>query len=157
VRRGIGQRIDDLQLLDDRAGPAVIDDQRQRVLMLRTNVNEVNVQPVDLGDELRQGVQCRLALAPVVLRRPIAREFLNHCEGHALRLILDGLFLGPVRSRDASTKVLQSLIRDVDVEGADLDGGLDIAAHDDLLSSRSDLKAARISLEKSSGSSHAAK
>ena len=55
MRRGIGQRIDDLQLLDDRAGPSVRDDERQRIRMFRTNVNEVNVQPVDLGDELRQG------------------------------------------------------------------------------------------------------
>ena len=53
VRRGFGQSIDDLQLLDDRARPSVIDDERQRVFMLRTNVKEVNVQPVDLGDELR--------------------------------------------------------------------------------------------------------
>jgi hypothetical protein len=53
VRHGIGQSIDNLQLLDDRARPSVIDDERQRVFMLRTNVNEVNVQPVDLGDELR--------------------------------------------------------------------------------------------------------
>src|SRR5262249_36489670 len=86
--------IDDLQLLDDRAGPAVVDDQRQRVFMLRANVNEVDVQPVDLGDELRQGVQCRLASAPVVPGRPVAREFLNHCERHALRLIRDGLLPG---------------------------------------------------------------
>ena len=95
VRRGIGQSIDDLQLLDDRAGPSVIDDERQRVFMLRTNVNEVNVEPIDLGDELRQGVQLRLALAPVVVRRPIARELLNRRERHALRLICDGLLLGP--------------------------------------------------------------
>ena len=86
MRRGIGQRIDDLQLLDDRAGPSVRDDERQRIFMLRTNVNEVNVQPIDLGDELRQGVQPRLALAPVVFRRPIARELLNRRELHALRL-----------------------------------------------------------------------
>jgi hypothetical protein len=52
---GIGQRIDDLHLFDDRAGPSVRDDQRQRIFVFRTNVNEVNVQPVDLGDELRQG------------------------------------------------------------------------------------------------------
>ena len=74
VRRGIGQWIDDLQLLDDRARPAVIDDQRQRVLMLRTDVNEVDVEPVDLGDELRQGVQPGLARAPVVVGHPVARE-----------------------------------------------------------------------------------
>ena len=61
VRRGIGERIDDLQLLDDRAGPSMRDDERQRIFMFRTNVNEMNVEPVDLGDELRQGVQFRLA------------------------------------------------------------------------------------------------
>ena len=84
--RRIGQRIDDLQLLDDRAGPPVRDDERQRIFMFRTNVNEMNVQSIDLGDELRQGVQFRLALAPVVVCRPIAREFLNRRELHALRL-----------------------------------------------------------------------
>ena len=77
VRRGIGQRIDDLQLLDDRAGPSVRDDERQRILVLRADVNEVNVEPIDLGDEVRQGVELRLDLAPVVLCRPIAREFLQ--------------------------------------------------------------------------------
>jgi hypothetical protein len=60
VRRRIGQSIDDLQLLDDRARPPVIDDQPKRVLMRRTYVDEVNVQPVDLGDDLRQDVQLRL-------------------------------------------------------------------------------------------------
>ncbi len=53
VRRGIGERLDDLQLLDDRARPPVGDDQRQRVLVLRANVNEMNVQPIDLGNEVR--------------------------------------------------------------------------------------------------------
>jgi len=33
MRRRIRQRIDDLHLFDDRAGPPVRDDQRQRVLM----------------------------------------------------------------------------------------------------------------------------
>ena len=46
--RGISQGIDNLQLLDDRAGPSVRDDERQRILMFRTNVDEMNVQPIDL-------------------------------------------------------------------------------------------------------------
>ena len=50
MRRGIGQGIDDLQLLDDRAGPSVRDDERQRVFVLRTNVKEMNVDPIDLGE-----------------------------------------------------------------------------------------------------------
>ena len=55
VGRRIGQRLDDLELLDDRAGPAVGDDERQRILMLRANVNEMDVEPIDLGDEMRLG------------------------------------------------------------------------------------------------------
>ena len=64
-------------------------------VMLRANVNEMNVEPVDLGDELRQGVQPRLALAPVVICRPVARELLHRRERHALRIIRDRFPLGP--------------------------------------------------------------
>jgi hypothetical protein len=131
VRRRIGQSIDDLHLFDDRARPSMIDDERQRAFMLGPNVDEVDVQPIDLGDELREGVQVRFARAPVVVSHPIARELLDHGTRHALGLIRDGLPLGPVRGCDASTKVLQGLIRNVNVEGADLDGGLDRATHDD--------------------------
>jgi hypothetical protein len=53
MRRGIGERIDDLQLFDGRAGPAVRDDERQRILVIGTHVDEVNVHAVDLGDEVR--------------------------------------------------------------------------------------------------------
>jgi hypothetical protein len=48
------------------------------VLMLGTDVDEMDVQPVDLGHELRQGVQYGLAPAPVIIRRPVAREVLQH-------------------------------------------------------------------------------
>jgi hypothetical protein len=85
MRRGIGERVDNLQLFDDRAGPAVRDDERQCIVMLRTDVDEMNVEPIDLGDELRQGVQPGLALAPVVLGRPVPCDGLNRGELHALR------------------------------------------------------------------------
>ena len=80
VRRGVGERIDDLQQLDDRTGPAVRDDDRQRTLMLRLHVDEVDVQPVDLGDEMRQRLQARLAFAPIVFRPPVLDEFLHRRE-----------------------------------------------------------------------------
>src|SRR3954451_20533900 len=35
----------------------------------------MNVQPINLGNELRQGVQFRLALAPAVICCPVTREF----------------------------------------------------------------------------------
>jgi hypothetical protein len=47
MRRGIDERVDDLQLLDDRARPSVRDNDRQRIFMLRTSVNEMNVEPID--------------------------------------------------------------------------------------------------------------
>src|SRR5918993_1276720 len=68
---------DALELLDDRSRPAVADDDRQRVLVFGAHVEEVDVQPVDLGDEIRDGVQPRLAPAPVVLGRPVASEVLH--------------------------------------------------------------------------------
>jgi hypothetical protein len=133
VGRGIGQQIDDLQLLYDRAGPAVVDDERQRVLVLRADVDEMNAEPVDLGCELRQGVQLRLAPAPVVVGCPVAREFLHGRERHALRLICDGFLLGPLRGRDAPAKIGEFLFRNVDVEGVYPGGGLGGATHDGLL------------------------
>ncbi len=112
VCRRIGKRIDDLQLLDDRAGPSVRDDERQRIFMFRTNVNEMNVQPIDLGDELRQGVQFCLTLAPVVICHPVVREFLHGRELHALRLIANGFLLRPSCCLNPAAKVGERLIRE---------------------------------------------
>ena len=53
VRGRVGQRADGLQQLDDRAGPAMGHDQRQRALVCRRDVDEVDLHAVDLGRELR--------------------------------------------------------------------------------------------------------
>ena len=119
VSRRIGQRIDDLELLDDRAGPAVRDDQRQRIFVLRADVDEVDVQPVDLGDELRQGLELRLELAPVVLGRPVARERLHRRQLHALRPIIDGLLARASASRRGAGGGRRGPPADLDAEGAD--------------------------------------
>ncbi len=75
VRRRIGERPDDLAELDDRARPAVRDDQRQRVLAGRADVQEVDVQAVDLGAELREAVQPGLGRPPVVAVQPVLAQF----------------------------------------------------------------------------------
>ena len=126
MRGGIGQRVDDLHLLDDRSGPSVRDDERQRVLVLRTDVDEVNVQPVDLGDELRHSVQLRLDLAPVVVRRPIARECLNRGELNALRVIRDRFPLGPPCRLDAPAQFGEIRFRKIHVKRTD---GNSVGAH----------------------------
>src|ERR1700685_4037534 len=94
--RGIGQWI------DDRTGPTVGDDERQRIFMFRTNVDEMNVESVDLRHELRQGIQPGLDLPPIMFRPPIARDLLNRCELHALRWIRDRLLIWPVGRSDTA-------------------------------------------------------
>ena len=59
---GSFERADGLEQLDDRAGPAVGHDQRQRVLVSRLDVDEVDLDPVDLGRELRERVSFASAL-----------------------------------------------------------------------------------------------
>ncbi len=91
----VGQRADGLKQLDDRAGPAMGHDQGQCILVLRLDVNEVDVNPVDLGLELRKSVQSCLALAPVVLGRPVACERLQRRQLHSLRPVRDELVRRP--------------------------------------------------------------
>src|SRR5260370_9384355 len=64
----------------------------------------MNVQSVDLGDELRKGVEFCLDLAPIVLCRPIASECLSRRELHALRGIWDRLPLRPLCCVDPSAQ-----------------------------------------------------
>ncbi len=92
------------------------DDHRQRIFMLRTNVNEVNVEPIDLSEELRQSAQFRLDLAPIVVVGPITREFLHRRELHALRSIGDDFPLRPFGCRYASTQFVKFLFRDFDMK-----------------------------------------
>ena len=77
-------------------------------------MDEVNVQPVDFGDELRQGVEFCLDLAPVILCRPIARERLGRIELHSLGCIRDRFPLGPTGRGDASSQIDKRLFRNVD-------------------------------------------
>ena len=111
--RGVGERADELDLLEDRAGPSVRDDDGQRARVLRTHVDEVDVEPVDLGGELGQGVELRLALAPVIVRRPVAREVLEQRERHALRRVRDGLLLRPPRGINAPAQVVKFRFRKI--------------------------------------------
>ena len=113
-------------------------DQRQRVLVLGRDVDEVDVHAVDLGRELRQRVQLRLGLAPVVLGFPVTGELLDRRQLNALGPICDQLLGGPARPGDAVAQLGELLFRNVDVKGPDVDGGLDFA-HTDLPYERSGL------------------
>ena len=107
MRRGIGEWIDDLQLLNDRTGPSVSHDQRQRVFVPRTNVDEMDVDAIDLSHEHGQRVQLGLHLSPVVLRAPVADHLLQFRELRALRPVIDSLLVRPrvaaMRRRSSSS------------------------------------------------------
>src|SRR6185437_17044954 len=91
----ICQRLYDLHLLNDRAWPSMRHYYGQSVLMFRTDVNEVNVEPIDLSDEVRHSFQFRFPFAPVIITAPVACEFLHRRELHALRCIADCFHLRP--------------------------------------------------------------
>src|SRR5215213_8102150 len=130
ARSGVGERIDDLELLDGRARPPVGHDERQRILMFRGYVDEVDINPVILVDDVRQGREALLELAPVVIRGPIGCQCLNRLKLHTLRGIR--LPVTPARRRNPSTEVCQLVLRNADVEGANLDAAFYRASHDDL-------------------------
>ena len=105
VRCRIRQRLNDLHLLDDRARPAMRDDHRQRIFMLGTHVNEMNVEPVDLSNEIRQRIDLRFALAPIVFVRPILRELLHRRHLYALRRIVHLSAIRPLCRGDPFAQV----------------------------------------------------
>ena len=90
--------------------------------MPRPDVDEVDLHPVDLCPELRQRVQSRLALAPVVVARPVAGQLLQRRQLHALRSIRDQLLAGPARRRDAPAQLGEFLFGNLDLERTYVDG-----------------------------------
>ena len=112
----VGEWTDSLEQLDDRARPAVGHDQRQRVLVCRFDVDEVDVQPVDLGLELRQRVQSCLAPAPVVLGRPVPGQVLYRRQLHTLRPTGDEFPGRPARRIDATAQLVDLALRYFDSE-----------------------------------------
>src|ERR1700739_1899001 len=92
------------------------DDYRQSIFMLRTNMNEMDIQPIDLSDELGQGIQPRFALPPVVFRAPIARERLGGRELDALGCTGDRFPFRPLRVVDAPAQFCEFRLRDMNLK-----------------------------------------
>ena len=112
VAGGVGEGADELELFDDRPGPAVGDDERQGVGVGGAEVEEVELQAVDLGQVLGQGVQFGLDPPQVVVGGPVAGEGLHGRQPHALGVIVDRLGFGPAGGLDAPAQLGQVLIRE---------------------------------------------
>jgi len=96
--------------------------ERQGLVMPRADVRELDVQPVDLGDELRQRVERRLDLAPVVAVAPVFDERAQLRQLDTLGPVADGLLVGPARRPHAPPELVDLFLRNVDPEGADRRG-----------------------------------
>jgi len=101
---------------DSRARPPVRDDHRERIRILRTDMDEMNIEPVDARRELWQGVQPRFDFTPVVILLPIEREFAHCRELHALRYRFP---LRPQCRADAPAEVADRRVGKVDVQRTD--------------------------------------
>src|SRR5712671_310627 len=82
----------------------------------------MNVQPINLGDEGREGIQFRLTLAPIIVCRPISRELLHRRELHALRCIGDSFPLRPPGCFYAPAQFGKFRFGNIDMEGTDCGG-----------------------------------
>ena len=83
-------------------------------------MEEVNVQPVDLSDELPKAIEPRLAGPPIIAMPPVFHEALQGGQRHALRPVVNRLLLGPARGIQPAVEVVNVRLRDGDGEGADL-------------------------------------
>ncbi len=97
-------------------------DQPQRIFMFRTNGDEMNVQAINFGDELRQCVEACLHFPPVVFGSPIGGERLHRSKLHALRCILDIFPFRPPFRQYPPPQIGKVCVRDIDAEGPDAIG-----------------------------------
>ena|SRR5438128_8664526 len=95
-----------LELFRDGPRPTVGDDDRQGVGMAGADVNEVDVQTIDRRHELRQRIELRFQLSPVVGSAPVASQLLDFGELYALRSIGNRFLVGPTRGDDPAAKVI---------------------------------------------------
>src|SRR5580704_1082466 len=116
VAGGIAERADDLHELNDRSRPSVRENDRQRVLLRGTHMDEMNANPVNLGAVLWEGVEASLEPVPVVLVAPVSDQRLSLLEGYALRPVTDGFPLRPPRGRQPKLETVECLLRYLDLE-----------------------------------------
>ena len=89
------------------------------LVVLRPDVDEVDVEAVDLGQELRHGIQPRLEPPQVVVGGPVANELLHGRPADALRRVGDGFLLWPARRLEPTAELVDLGLGHLDPEPAD--------------------------------------
>jgi len=114
----VDKRADDPGELDDRARPAVGDDQRKVIGLGRSHVQEVDVLSVD-GDELGELVEARFVFSPVVGGAPVLGQLPQVVERHSIVPADSGRLVGPVGPGQTLAQIIQIRLGHLDAGGGE--------------------------------------
>ena len=102
----ICQGVNDLVKFDNRARPAVGNNQRQGIFVGTAPVYEMYIYPVDTGRELWPTVEFCFAASPVVFASPVGGQLLCVIQRDTLTPVVTGFAFG-------SARLLQALFKAV--------------------------------------------
>jgi hypothetical protein len=97
----------------------VQDEERDRVRSPAAGVNEMQIEPVDLGDEMGERVQLALLRAPVEAVAPVVEQLPEVFEVRPVIPAAPGDLVGPPRARDALAQVGERPLGNRDAERPD--------------------------------------
>ena len=115
---GVGEGADEVEELEDGAGPAVRQDERVGIGAVAADVPEVDIDAVDLAEELGPGVERGLLGAPVVLVAPVVAKLANVGDVSAVVPAGVGNGVVPAGAVEAIAEVVEDGVGDVDAEGS---------------------------------------
>jgi hypothetical protein len=120
--RRVREERQDALHLQERAGPAVDEDQRKRAGPPSADVLEVDARATGVGEEARDGVDALLDASPVELRPPSLRELAQERRGDAQapRLTVFRL-VRPARPREPLAEIRERRLRRLGAERCDQD------------------------------------
>jgi hypothetical protein len=104
--------------LEERARPAVGEDERDGVVASGRGVDEVQVEAVDRGPVVVEGVEPALGGPPVVGGAPVLAEVTQVAQRRTLVPALGGRRFGPAGAGQPVAQVVKIRVVDLDPEGA---------------------------------------
>ena len=89
------QRVENLVEFNNRARPAVGNNDRHGIVMTAPYMQEMNVEILYLSFELTVSIEAVLGPVPVIVVGPVIAEFTVVIERHSLGPVFDSLGVGP--------------------------------------------------------------
>src|SRR5258708_34627688 len=115
--RRVHHRSDDLDELDDRSWPAMSKYDWQGIRVLRSHVNEVNPETVNLRPKPWQPIESALYTTPIVASAPVFNEGLCFGQRRTLGPIRYRFLVRPPSIGKSPFEIVQRCLRYMDLEG----------------------------------------